>query len=122
MYGYKIKKDCDNLWYFALYPCNNHNQYMGRSKGYQTFEECKRAIGDFGGFVIDNKLDKPTKGKLQIESKNERSINRYYFKYIKNNEIIFFRTIGYCVRRNCVNGIKSIYKEIHEYTTNNLDK
>lgn len=119
--GYKIKKH-DGKYYFALYPCNNHNQQMGQSKEYQTLEECKMAIVTFRDFVNDNKLNKPTNGKLQIKSKNDNPINRYYFNYIEKNEVIFFRTIGYGEKKNCMNAIKRIYDKIDEYTTNNLDK
>jgi uncharacterized protein YegP (UPF0339 family) len=118
--GYKIKKH-NGKYYFALYPSNNHKQRIGQSKEYQTLEECKTAIVSFRNFINDNKLDKATSGKLHINSKNENTINRYYFKYIKNNEIIFFRTIGYGVRKSCINGIKRIYEKIDEYTNNDLN-
>lgn len=119
--GYKIKKH-DGKYYFALYPCNNHNQQMGQSKEYQTLEECKMSITNFRNFVFNNSLNKETNGKVQIDFKNENPINRYYFNYLTGDEIIFFRTIGYGVRKSCVNGIKSIYDNIDEYTTNNIDE
>ena len=120
--GYKIKKN-NGRYHFELYPGNSRTFPIGKSKEYENLRECLTAISDFRSFVSDNGLYKETRGKVQIDFDNTHPINRYYFKYIIDNEVVFFRHehAWYGNRKNCINGIKSIYHHIDEYTTNALD-
>ena len=119
-FGYKIKEN-NGRYHFELYPGNSHTFPIGQSKEYENLTECLTAISDFRSFVSDNGLDEETSGKVQIDFDNTHPVNSYYFKYIINDEVVFFRHGGYGNRRNCINGIKSIYHHIDEYTTHDLD-
>ena len=112
MNGYKIKQD-NNQWYFELFPCNNHNQAMGRSMNYVSLAQCKKAIVEFRDFVRTNQLNSPVEDKLVIKKEN----GRYSFQYADNGHIIFWRTISYGNKRNCHKAIESIYNNIDVYTS-----
>jgi uncharacterized protein YegP (UPF0339 family) len=115
MYGYKIKK-YNNEWYFEFIPNNNNNQEMGRSKNYSSLSDCQNAIEYFREFVVKNSLNVPTENKLIIKEDNG-----YFFQYIDNDELIFWRTNQYGNKGNCYKGIKSIYKHIDKYTSKRLE-
>ncbi len=119
MNGYRIKKR-DNKWRFILYPNNNSQipqQPIGESKDYTSFDECINALTEFRKFVIDNNLHSFVTPQMNQLKKEYRLI----VQYIKNDEVIF-STRSYGNKQNRDTGIKSIYKFIEEYTTNNLDK
>lgn len=112
MYGYKIKKDNDNQWYFLLYPGNIPNQDIGKSKKYTQREDCEKALTEFRNFVNENQLDSFNDNFMQLYKID----NRYSVQYIKNNDVIF-STRPYGSKQNRDTGINSIYDNIEEYTS-----
>lgn len=115
MRGYKIKEN-DNQWYFELYPNNNHSQLIGRSKYYQSYAECEKAVHEFGNFVKQNNLSSPTPNKLEID----KIMGGFIFRYIKDGQEIFRRHSPYGNSRNPRNTVLGICKYIDEYTTNHF--
>lgn len=120
MNGFKIKKE-NGKYYFALYPSNNHHQRMGQSKTYRTRDECKTAMLEFLEYVGKHTLNKETNGKVKIIREKENGINRYWFKYMRDGELIFYRTIKYGQRESCKKGINSIYENRNKYTKELFD-
>lgn len=112
MYGYKIKKDNDNHWYFLLYPGNKPYQEIGKSKKYTQKEECEKALNEFRDFVNDNNLNSFNDDFMQLYKID----NKYSVQYIKNDNVIF-STRPYRSKQNRNTGINSIYVNITEYTT-----
>lgn len=104
-YRYAIEKE-DKGYLFILYPNNNNNQEIGRSVYYLEEKECSRALEDFKLFVRTNKISNAKSQYIRINKKNEK----WFFEYIKDGKVIFYRRYGYVVKENARKIISSIYK------------
>jgi len=120
MYGYRIIKN-NNAYHFELLPSNNHAQCMGRSCDYNDEAECRKGLQDFHVFVKLEGLSEEKDGKVTI-LKDGRW--KCYFEYIKDGRVIFWCHKPYNggnALNSCHKGIESIYKNIDDYCTNELD-
>ncbi len=107
-YKFVIKEEKDKGYLFILYPNNNNNQEVGRSIYYLDRDKCSKALIDFKTFVNINKIDNDQSKFVNIKEKNER----WFFEYIKDGKVVFFRYYGYEDEDNARKIISSIYKNI----------
>ena len=116
MRGYKIIKEAKG-YRFVLIPNNNNNQPIGQSSLYKNERECRKGLADFAFFVKSECLKGEMPDKLVIK-KNEN--NGYYYEYIIDPKIVFYRPYAYSgnsAKENCKKVIRGIYKGIDDYTT-----
>ena len=108
----QIQKHNDG-WHFEIMPGNNHNQPMGVSPAYPSYNECDNQQKRFCHIVrtkILNDADSPF-----IVIRKDTSNENYYFQYIdeSGNAILSSRG-GYTQKANCKKAISSIYKAVIE--------
>lgn len=121
MRGYQTIQE-NGKWFFELIPNNNNNQPVGRSKEYRTERECRKAVKDFGEFVLQNEIGSESSPFVVIEKELYNNIPHYRFQYILNDEVIFYRTIAYQSKENCQKAIASIYEHIESYVLNEVEE
>lgn len=109
-YSYELKEENKNEYVFILYPNNIVHQEIGRSKIYSTYKECQNAFENFKTFVKTNKINDENSQYIEIKETNKL----WFFNYIVNGEIIFYRKDGYYSKTNAKKIISSIYKHIVE--------
>ncbi len=115
--GYKIVEN-NGKFRFELYPSNSRNTPIGVSVEYSDYRKCKKAMNDFVNFVIFKKIDSEKSEFVKIIKNDGKYIYEYYYKGKK----IFYRQISYEQLESCKKIIKSIYKNINEFTENDLEK
>lgn len=117
MRGYKVIQE-NGKWFFELIPNNNNNQPVGRSKGYESQRECRKAVKDFGYFIIQKEIRTADSPYVLIEKEIYHNIPYCVFKYVWNDEVVFYRTIAYQHKASCEKAVASIYKHIENYVSN----
>lgn len=108
---------------FIILPQNKH-QPLGVSPWYSTIDECEKAKWNFAFFVLNNDINNSDNQYVEVERYiEERKLpnkeiiisSKYKFYYYDDNKVLmFYREIGYEKKRDCLNGLNSIYKAIVE--------
>ena len=118
------RTDCivheEDGYVFRIYPKNNHEFCLGESvEKYSTLQECMQAFNTFTHHVVSNHLDREDGKNIVILKKAPENVKdsplMYYFIYYgADGTAVFKRLYGYVERRNCIKGIKSVFKNIQE--------
>lgn len=106
-YYYDIRIS-NGKYLFVLYPCNNKSQELGHSIEYFDRISCKEAFNEFKNFVKTNKIDSSASKYISI-----RDINgKYIYEYLKDNKVLFYRTMPYEDKKSINFIINNIYNHV----------
>jgi len=114
-YGYSIICE-SNQFVFLLIPGNKGMQSIGKSRPYDSYEECLRSLKNFRDFVVNNNVRDASSPCVKfMDQMTGKSV-----QYIDNGVVVFeTRTYaGGSVIKGCKTGIASIFNHINEYTGN----
>lgn len=106
-YKFVIEKE-DKGYLFILYPNNSNTKEVGRSIYYLNKSQCLKALNDFKLFVDANIINTWKSKFININNRN----GKWFFEYIKDGKVIFYRYCGYDNKDSACKIIGSIYKNI----------
>ena len=117
MIGYRIIEK-DNQWSFEFIPTNNKTQPVGYSATYSSKEKCYEEVNILRDFVKTNNISSEDSAFVNIV-KTEKG---HYFEYLFDGKPIFLSReyVNESSLENCKKGIAMIYKQIDDYTKNEV--
>ena len=121
---YIIENEINSKGYrFIILPKNRH-QPLGVSPWYLTIEECEHAKRKFLFFVLNNELNHLDIRYIKIEREmiehkdtdnNVVLIPKFKFNYYDDNGVlVFYRSLGFYQKSNCLKCLNSIYNAVLE--------
>lgn len=121
MRGYKIIQE-DGKWLFCLFPNNSNRQEVGRSKLFDSYNDCVNGVQAFRKLIIENHINSIDSPFVSVLEFRNDGLRKALLEYRIDGEMIFqsrkynsSSPIALC--KKCV---KSIHEHIDVYTTKQI--
>lgn len=117
MRGYKILQEKQG-YCFLFYPNNSKSFPIGQSPCYESEEKCRKAHREFVSMVIHKGIKEEKKGLAEVITIDSL---KYTYAYYQAGEVVFFRKTPYTNKISANNIIKSIYRDLSDYSNIEID-
>lgn len=106
MKHYIVLKKQNNQYHFQLWYCGK--QEMGTSKGYSSYELCKKKLEEFKKFIEENKIKDECK-YLKLIKKADRC---FIYQFVDENNDVLYTSREIEIKQSCKNSMVSTCKNI----------